>query len=285
MSNLSKGAVDPAESGLSTKHFQAIKTVLYDSAGIRLADHKRLMVENRIAKRLRDLSLTSYADYIDYLQSSGKEDELVHLVNVLTTNVTHFFREGHHFEHMSATLEGWVKQGAGRIRVWSAGCSLGAEPYSAALTILKVKEKTKRNINARILATDIDTLTLARARKAEFKEGNLKGLSKVQLDHAFQKAEKEGAAMYKLKDTIRSMVAFNYLNLNTQKWPMSGPFDFIFCRNVLIYFDRTKQNEIVSRLLSYLRPGGFFYLGHSEHAVMEGRGLKSCGKTIYQKMT
>lgn len=269
---------------LSTKDFDLIKSTLYNAAGIRLADHKRQMVQNRINKRLKQLSLDSIHGYVNVLKKN-EADELLHLVNALTTNVTHFFREGHHFDHIAQTIPALNEEPGGKIKAWCAGCSIGAEPYSLAITAHKTAKKIKKSVNMRILATDIDTIALARARKGEFNERIIKGLSEAELKESFSERQEDQEKFFTVKDHIRKLVAYNYLNLNEKKWPMSGPFDYIFCRNVLIYFDRDKQNEYVSKMVNLLRSGGFLYLGHSEHAIMEGRGLKICGQTIYQKVT
>ncbi len=268
---------------LEVKHFKAIKEVLYDVAGISLSDHKRQMVENRISKRITALSMGSFAEYINYLNGGQKQEELIHLVNALTTNVTNFFRENHHFEHLQGEIKGILGEAAPTIRIWSAGCSIGAEPYTIAITAQDACKEAKKNGNIRILATDIDTMALARGRKGEYRENILKGLSSHHLNAYFSKHHDEDDASYIVNDNIRKMVAFNHLNLNEPVWPMSGPFDFIFCRNLLIYFDREKQIEYVTKMMRLLKPSGFLYLGHSEHGVMENQGYKICGQTIYQK--
>lgn len=284
MAQLSKSRVKTDNSHLSTEHFRAIKSLLYDTAGIKLADHKRQMVENRIAKRIAQLSLNSFGDYVDYLGSKGNRDEIVHLVNALTTNVTHFFRENHHFDHLKMQIETLLQNKAYKIRIWSAGCSIGAEPYSAAISTYETMRKAGRNCDARILATDIDTLALARARKGQFHEKIIKGLSRSHLLENFDVRNDGDEKIFKIKDHVRKMVSYNYLNFNDRAWPMKGPFDFIFCRNALIYFDREKQDEYVGKMVHLLKPNGFLYLGHSEHSVMEGKGFKICGQTIYQKV-
>lgn len=268
---------------LDVKQFQAIKKKLYDVAGITLADHKRQMVENRIARRIKQLSLSSYSAYVSYLESEHHADEVVHLVNALTTNVTHFFREEHHFDHLREKIGVLLSEVAPKIRIWSAGCSVGAEPYSAGIAAYDMMKQLKVRADLRILATDIDTMALARGRKGEYPKRIIKGLNSVLLKTHFSEIESGDEKGYRVKEHLRQLVAFNYLNFNTRCWPMSGPFDFIFCRNALIYFDRPKQQEYVEKMLRVLKPGGFLYLGHSEHAVMEGRGYKICGQTIYQK--
>lgn len=268
---------------LQHDQFKEISQILYDVAGITIADHKIQMVENRIAKRIKQLSIDDFAGYIDYLHSHKKSDEMVHLVNALTTNVTHFFRENHHFEHLSKVIEILLANNQRKIRLWSAGCSIGAEPYSAAITIHETLQKFKTSADIRILATDIDTIALARARKGTYNERIIKGLTKLHLQNYFTKARTDDEDQYTAIPRLRQMISFNHFNFNEKSWPMSGPFDFAFCRNVLIYFDRDKQFEYISKILRVIRPGGFLCLGHSEHAVMERHKVKVIGQTIYQK--
>lgn len=269
---------------LSQEDFDTIRSYLYDVAGITLADHKRQMAENRINKRIQTLNLSGFSDYVGRLKGRSGQDEIVNLVNALTTNVTHFFREGHHFDHLRDQLKAyWTQAPTRSVRLWSAGCSIGAEPYSAAITIYDLMQDMGLKGDAKMLATDIDTLALARARKAEFHDKNIKGLPKDFLDKHFVKSHDDGETVYTVKDYLRRMIAYNYLNLNEKTWPMSKQFDFIFCRNVLIYFNREKQKEYIGKMTRLLKPGGFLYLGHSEHAVMEGQGYEICGQTIYKK--
>lgn len=268
----------------SHEHFDYIRSYLYDVAGITLADRKKQMVENRINKRIKELSLSGFDQYVSRLRNDSTQEEMVNLVNALTTNVTHFFRENHHFDHFRGYMADLLQARDGRrIRVWSAACSIGAEPYSMAMVLYDVMQELKLRADARILATDIDTLALARARVGAYHDKTLKGMTPSVLKKHFILSEEDGEDVYTIKPYLRQMVAYNYLNFNTVSWPMSRQFDAIFCRNVLIYFDRAKQQEYIGKMLSYLKPGGFLYLGHSEHAVMENKGYKVCGQTIYQK--
>ncbi len=266
---------------LGPKQFEAIKKIIYDVAGISLAPHKAQMVSNRIAKRIKALGLEDYDDYIDYLRHEKHgEQEMPDLVNVLTTNVTHFFRENHHFNHLKANLTALLKTNAGkRIRIWSAGCSSGQEPYSIALTCLETMHALGVQANLRILATDIDTTILARARDGLYSAEALKTVSQDYLNRHFTQ---EGETHYRISRNLRELVAFNYFNLNTATWPMKGPFQAIFCRNVLIYFDREKQHSFVEKMARLLEPGGFLYLGHSEHYAGSLPCFAAKGQTVYE---
>ena len=268
----------------SHEHFDYIRSYLYDVAGITLADRKKQMVENRINKRIKELNLSGFDQYVVRLRDDTRQEEMVNLVNALTTNVTHFFRENHHFDHLRGYMGDLLQARDGRrIRVWSAACSIGAEPYSMAMVLYDVMQDLKLRADARILATDIDTLALARARMGSYHDKTLKGIAPTVLKKHFTVSDESGEQVYTVKQYLRQMVAYNYLNFNVASWPMSRQFDAIFCRNVLIYFDRAKQQEYIGKMLSYLKPGGFLYLGHSEHAVMDNKGYKVCGQTIYQK--
>jgi chemotaxis protein methyltransferase CheR len=264
---------------LSEDNFKFIKSLLYDTAGINIPDHKQQMVFNRITKRIQGLDIKSFNDYIQYVEKN--EDEIINLINALTTNVTHFFRESHHFDHLKNEIQSLINNGQKRIRIWSAGCSIGAEPYSSAMTIDNILPN-QSGIDIKILATDIDTNALAFARKAIYAERLLKGLPKVYLTKYFDKVEADEPSI-KIKEKLRKIVYFNHLNLNLKDWPMTGPFDIIFCRNVLIYFDKAKQQEYVSKMIHLLKDNGYLYLGHSENSVMADRNLKICGPTIYKK--
>jgi chemotaxis protein methyltransferase CheR len=274
---------DGSEGKLRPEQFNILRDLLYQAAGISIADHKAQMVENRLSKRIKELSIGSFDEYIAFVSDERNSREVSGLVNALTTNVTHFFREGHHFRHLATEVEKMLSSSISRIRIWSAACSIGAEPYSVAMTLHDLQKKIKKTADIKILATDIDTIALRQARSGSYMERNIKGLSNADLHTHFTTRKDDGEAVYAIHADLRRMVSYNYFNFNERLWPMSGPFDFIFCRNVLIYFGRQKQREYVSKLAGVLRPGGFLYLGHSEHAVIEDMGLKTMGQTIYQK--
>lgn len=270
---------------LKKDEFETICALLYDVSGICIPTHKLQMVENRISKRIKELGMELYSEYISFLKQPKNADEIVNLINSLTTNVTHFFRESHHFTHLTVEIIKILSTTpATRLRIWSAGCSIGAEPYSAAMAIAEMMRKNKvLSADIKILATDIDTIALSRCRLGEYAERLMKGVSPAQLKSFFTAYEQNGERIFTVTPDLRKMIAFNHLNLNDPKWPMSGPFDFIFCRNVLIYFDREKQHEYVTKMLNLIRPGGFLYLGHSEHMAISGQQIESLGQTIYRK--
>jgi chemotaxis protein methyltransferase CheR len=246
--------------------FRRIADLLRADAGIQLNETKAPLVYARLIKRLRALGLQSFRDYCALVSSGAGAEERRRMASALTTNVTRFFREPHHFAHLKAlALPPLIRRAreGGRVRIWSAGCSTGEEPYSIALTLLSMMpEAADRDI--RILATDIDEDVLAAARHGRYGETAVArietGLRKRWLAAA---QDERGAPAWAVSAPLRALVAFRELNL-TGVWPMRGPFDLIFCRNTVIYFDPQLQSQIWARMAPLLSPGGFLYVGHSE---------------------
>jgi chemotaxis protein methyltransferase CheR len=229
------------------------------------------------------MGLASFDDYVDFLEHAGTAQDSQDFVNALTTNLTRFYREDHHFAHLSDYVRDLVARrprvgpdGRPRLRIWSAGCSTGQEPYTVAVSLLDQFPELKR-WDFRILATDIDTNVIAKAATGVYPETELSGLS-AQRAALF---ERNGDGMIRVPAAARSLVAFKPLNLITD-WPMRGPFDAIFCRNVAIYFDKPTQGRLFSRLGKMLAPEGFLYIGHSENLGSGAEGFRLVGKTIYQ---
>lgn len=278
---------DPAivdrEFKMTRANFLAIADMIRQNTGIQLTDRKQDMVYSRLSRRLRNLGMTEFDQYLSYVETPDGAQELVQLVNALTTNLTKFFREPHHLEHVADTMLPECiaeKGGLGRLRIWSAGCSTGQEPYSIAMTLMD----TLSNIaqwDARILATDLDTSVLATGAAGIYDSRDI-----AQLNPKWKKwfsPEKYGEkAQHKIDDRLRKLIAFKKLNL-MGKWPMRGPFDAIFCRNVMIYFDKPTQQKLVQRYADLLKPGGYLYVGHSEVLMNGQSGLEALGHTIYRK--
>ena len=275
--------MDPGEFALSDREFNRVKARVYKEAGIALSDAKRTLVVSRLGKVLRSLRLNSFDAYLDYLERQGSAADAQNFINALTTNLTRFWREDHHFAH----LEGYVGRllerrprvvhGRPRLRIWSAGCSTGQEPYTIGLHLLAAFPELKR-WDFRILATDIDTNVVAKAAAGVYPEGELAGLTPAQCS-LFEPA---GPGQVRVPMAVRELVAFKPLNLMVNPWPMRGPFDAVFCRNVAIYFDKPTQGELFARLGAILVPEGFLYIGHSENLGAGGANFRLVGKTIYQ---
>ena len=270
--------MDHGEISLSEREFARIKARVYQVAGISLSDAKRTLVISRLSKIVRGLGLKSFDNYVDFLEKGGSTQDGQHFVNALTTNLTRFYREDHHFDHLRQYLAKLIAQKprGQRLRIWSAGCSTGQEPYTIGLDLLTAFPELKR-WDFRILATDIDTAVLERAAEGVYPETELSGLSAVRA----RPFGRTGDGMIQVPEAVRELVAFKPLNL-IGPWPMKGPFDAIFCRNVAIYFDKPTQGEMFGRFSTMLAPEGFLYIGHSENLGTGGDGFRLVGKTIYQ---
>ena len=266
-----------AEFALTERDFARIRERLYEVAGISLSDAKRTLVIARLSKIVRGMKLSGFDAYLNFIEAQGTADDAQEFVNALTTNLTRFWREEHHFAHLVDYVGSLMQtKHDKRLRIWSAGCSTGQEPYTIALNLLAVYPELKR-WDFKILATDIDTSVIAKAAAATYPESELNGLS-AERARLF---EKLGDGRIRVPQAVASLVSFKPLNLMVQ-WPMKGPFDAVFCRNVAIYFDKATQAEVFGRLGAILAPGGFLYIGHSENLGAGGAGFRLVGKTIYQ---
>ena len=269
--------MEQGEFSLSEREFSRIKARVYAGAGISLSNAKRTLVLSRLSKIVRALGLPSFDAYVDYLERNGSAQDGQEFVNALTTNLTRFYREDHHFEHLRSyvgTLMAERPRGT-RLRIWSAGCSTGQEPYTIGMDLLAAFPELKR-WDFKILATDIDTAVIAKAAGGVYPESELGGLS-AERARPFERGE----GTIRVPASVRELVSFKPLNL-IGPWPMKGPFDAIFCRNVAIYFDKPTQGEVFGRFSKLLAPEGFLYIGHSENLGSGGEGFRLVGKTIYQ---
>lgn len=266
---------------MTDKDFQRIASLAGRYTGIVLGEHKRDMVYGRIARRVRKLNINSFSVYLDYLEENI-DLELSNFINVITTNLTSFFRENHHFEYLHKKVIPELKRSNSatkRLRIWSAGCSKGMEPYSISMALLK--SGIPLDWDAKILATDLDSDVLATAREAVYSSSEIDGLEENTIKNYFQQGN--NGKDVKVKDKVCKFVHFKRLNL-LESWPMTGPFDFIFCRNVVIYFDRDTQKILFDRYADLLNVGGYLFIGHSEnlHGITER--FENLGNTIYKKI-
>lgn len=266
------------------QEFSKLQSLVYNQTGIVLKDHKKNMLYGRLARRLRALGYSSFKEYIKYLESNRGHEETNNLINAVTTNLTKFFREDHHFDHLRDVS---LKQAADeiragrqqRLRVWSAGCSSGEEPYSIAMTMQAALPNLK-NMDAKILATDLDTNMLEHGSQGIYKNNCYETIPKK-----YQKSYTEDLqdGRVQMDQRLRDLIAFKKLNL-LNKFPMSGPFDAIFCRNVMIYFDTETKATLMNKFASMLRVGGWLYIGHSESLLNLDGPFKLVGRTIYRKV-
>jgi len=260
---------------LTQEDFARIRQLIYQRAGIVLAEHKREMVYSRLAKRLRHHGLTRFSDYLSRLERQPEAREWEAFTNALTTNLTAFFREAHHFP----LLADHVRGRPGPVRVWSAAASTGEEPYSIAMTLSEALGS--RSGDARVVATDIDTDALARAEAGIYPLEQVHKLDPERLRRFFQRGTGRQAGLARVRPELRSMVEFSPLNLLAPGWPVSGPFDAIFCRNVMIYFDKETQARILERFAPLLKPDGLLFAGHSENFSYITRTFRLRGQTVY----
>jgi chemotaxis protein methyltransferase CheR len=272
--------MEQTEFALGERDFERIRERLYAVAGISLSDAKRTLVVARLSKIVRAMGLPTFDAYLDHLEHRATADDAQSFVNALTTNLTRFWREEHHFTHLETYVGELIKSRTSvadkRLRIWSAGCSTGQEPYTIALALLAAWPELRR-WDFKILATDIDTSVIAKAATATYPESELSGLSPERA----RLFERSGDGRIRVPQAIAALVSFKPLNLMAP-WPMKGPFDAVFCRNVAIYFDKQTQAEVFGRLGKILAPGGFLYIGHSENLGAGVAGYRLVGKTIYQ---
>jgi chemotaxis protein methyltransferase CheR len=278
-------AADPQrEFAFSQGDFEFLAALAYQRAGISLSDSKRNLVYGRLSRRLRALGLTSFGEYRQYLEG-GDGGEIERFINSISTNHTKFFREAHHFTHLHGSVaeifaQQDQKRAVRRLRVWSAGCSSGEEPYTIALVLRRETADMARH-DVKILATDIDTDVLAKARRGEYSADALDDIPDPFCRY-FKPTEGGNGATIKVAQDVRSLITFRPLNL-VEAWPMKGPFDAIFCRNVMIYFDGKTKSDLIDRFTRLIKPSGFLYIGHSESLLGSHPGLRLMGRTIYRR--
>lgn len=260
--------------------FEALRVLVKQQTGINLSDSKRELVYGRVARRLRALGLRSFGEYRALLERGGAE-EMVQFCNAITTNLTAFFRESHHFEFLSEHLKRLDRAGARRLRIWSAGCSSGEEPYSIAMTILETLQNYPR-WDIRILATDLDSDVLEKAARGCYSVERVEGLGPRRRAQYLREVQTPSGPGFEVTPEVRSMVVFKQLNLMHQL-PMKGPLDAIFCRNVVIYFDKDTQRELFTRMARLQRTDALLFLGHSESLFKVSEDYELLGKTIYRR--
>jgi chemotaxis protein methyltransferase CheR len=268
------------DASIGEADFRAIAAMLRDQAGIVLNNNKRELVFGRLIRRLRVLGLTDFSAYRRLLEGPDGAAERGEMVNALTTNLTSFFREPHHFTHLAdPVLSGLVRDaGRRRLRIWSAACSSGEEPYSIAMVLQKALHG-KPGWDARILATDIDSNMLDVARLGRYPASRATGIPS---DFARVRVRQAEDTVW-MPDDLKALITFNQLNL-LEPWPMRGPFDAIFCRNVVIYFDKDTQRALFDRMADILTPHGTLFIGHSETLFRVSDRFVSLGNTTYRKL-
>ena len=279
-----RGPLEASEFAMTQRDFKDIAAMLYADAGIYIPETKTTLVYSRLVKRLRALNLENFRDYCDLVGSQDGAGERLEMLSALTTNVTRCFREPHHFEHLKARLLPPLireAQRGGRIRLWSAACSSGQEPYSAALTILSLWPEAAGS-DVRVLATDIDPHILEAGAKGIYSESQIENVPIDQRKRFFETVTLDGKPHWRVCSALRALVTFRQLNL-IEAWPMTGTFDAIFCRNVVIYFDEPTQQRIWTNFVPRLAAHGALYIGHSERVTGAAtQSLVSDGVSTYR---
>jgi chemotaxis protein methyltransferase CheR len=266
-----------AEFTLSAADFERIRQLIYQRAGISLHAGKQAMVYSRLSRRLRETGQRSFSDYLQALERAGTDGEWQEFVNCLTTNLTAFFREEHHFH---ALVDDLKARGPAPLRLWCNAASTGEEPYSLAMTVV---ETLGASAPARLVCSDIDTKVLATAQRGIY-AADARGLSAERLRRHFMRGTGPNAGSIRVKPELAKLIDFRPFNLMSTSWAALGePFDIVFCRNVMIYFDNATQRKVLERMHAVMKPGGLLYVGHSENFTESRDLFRLRGKTIYER--
>jgi chemotaxis protein methyltransferase CheR len=261
--------------------FDEFRRIVYDRCGISLGDKKEALVAARVGKRMRVLDIDSHEKYLHFLKEDETGEEIVHLIDAISTNVTSFFREGAHFEMVSKIFAGWRRAGQNKFRFWSAACSTGEEPYTLAMTLLDAAGGDVGD--TKILATDISTKVLDKCKEATYTPQKCETVPPTMLDRYFDRQDNSAHQVYSIKPNVKKMIVFTRINLSKPPFPMAGPMDAIFCRNVMIYFDNTVRKNLLAEMYRLLKPGGYLFVGHAESLTGMLSGFKIVQPSVYMK--
>lgn len=267
---------------MDPKTFDAFRKLVYAKSGISLGPQKEALVSARISKRFRALDLPDPKAYLKFLKKEGNDEEFIHFIDAISTNVTSFFRESDHFDFLAEVVSRWALGGQREFRFWSAACATGEEPLSMAITVSEALEGT--GARAKILATDISTKVLRQCREGVYTESKLDTVAPPMRARYFERVSVAGEnGHYQARDTLRSMIAFRRINLSETPFPMKGPMDAIFIRNVMIYFDNRVRENLLREAYRLLKPGGYLMVGHSEGLTGLASEFKLQRASIYGK--
>ncbi len=273
---------------LTRAEYELFRRLIYEKSGINLGDQKMQLVRARLGKQMRSGRYKSYRAYFEFVQSDPTGNELCRLIDAISTNTTHLFREKQHFDFLAKTIRGWAedthwRNGRRHVRIWSAACSSGEEAHSIAMTAHHQLANCL-TLTPKILATDISTRVLARARAGLYEPHRLGTVPiEFRLRYLVAVHDQEGKPFMQISPDLQRLITFARLNLMSDTFPFHHPFDFIFCRNVMIYFDRPTQQTLVNKLARHLRPGGYLLIGHSESLNGLNQPLRYVRPTVYQK--
>ena len=267
---------------METKIFNKIRDLIYEKSGITLGECKEALVSARIGKRMRSIGIRDLNEYLEFMEKDKTGQELICMIDAISTNVTSFFREEKHFGFLKEKVMKWLDEGQRKFRFWSAASSTGEEPYTIAMTLNEIS--LYYNPEIRILATDISTRVLKKCIEGRYSAEKIKNVPGALKEKYFDKIKVDGEVFFSVKDVIKKYVTFSRLNLSNPPFPMKGPFDFIFCRNVMIYFDNEVRKKLLEEVCRLLKPGGFLLVGHSESLTgIIMNSLKPVMPSVYVK--
>ena len=286
--NTANGIMAPAKMELTDAQFKLLSDFIQNNVGIKMPVAKKLMVQSRLYPRIKTLNFDNFDDYIKYTFNQNIEgnEEIALMIDAITTNLTHFFRESQHFDYvMNAVLPEMFKRDFHTIELWSAGCSSGEEPYTLSIVMQEYMKKHPGQFrDYKILATDISSRVLAKAINAVYPMESVEQLSYDCKKQYFLKSKDPQANLVRVNKATREKVKFERLNFMSDRYPVSSPKNIIFCRNVLIYFDKKMQEEVIRKLTDHLIPGGYLFLGHSETIFGMDLPLQTVAPTVFKKI-
>ena len=268
------------EFDFTRRDFERVRGLIYQRAGISLADSKQEMVYSRLARRLRATGIVSFVTYLDALEAGRMDAEWESFTNALTTNLTSFFREAHHFPLLAEHALRLRPNSGAPMTVWCSAASTGEEPYSIAMTLCEAFNTLTPPVQ--IIATDIDTNVLATGAAGVYSIDRLDKMEPARAKKFFLRGKGAQEGLVRIRPELRQLITFKPLNLLADGWPLKGPFDVIFCRNVMIYFDKDTQRKILSRFVPLMKPDGLLFAGHSENFLYVSDALRLRGKTVYE---
>lgn len=266
---------------ITHEEFHRFRALIYTESGIALSEQKQSLLASRLSKRLRDLGLETFSEYYDHVMSDPSRDEFTRMLDLISTNKTDFFRESKHFDYLRDRILPELEQEK-RIRIWSSACSTGEEPYTIAITLFE-SVKNPAQWDFKILASDLSTRVLAKAAAGTYDEDRFRDVPPEVVRRHFLRGRGVRTGLFKVKPHLAATVQFRRLNLMDERFPIKTPLDLIFCRNVMIYFDRPTQERLVNKFYRYLRPGGYLFTGHSESLQWVDHPFKAWAPTIYRK--
>ena len=269
------------EFDFTARDFERIRALIYQRAGIALADSKQEMVYSRLARRLRATGIMSFEQYLNDLEAGRNDSEWEEFTNALTTNLTSFFREAHHFPILAEHVKKVRAHNPGQpLEIWCSAASTGEEPYSIAMTCCEAFNTLTPPVN--IVATDIDTKVLTTAANGVYSIDRLNKMEPERAKRFFLRGKGAQEGMVRVRQELRNLITFKQLNLLSNDWPVKGPFDVIFCRNVMIYFDKPTQGKILDRFAPMMKPDALLFAGHSENFLYVSDAFRLRGKTVYE---